>query len=131
MIKIIDVDSGDFPVVDISHCRNAKEATEMLINATNPCIVVDESDHAQAMEQPEHIPKFAIGDVVRVRRSLLKYLGIKDDERTMVVYGVKKLPHCDFDCYAYDCTHGRDECCFIGNELELVRKAGEGIRELE
>ena len=103
----------------------------MLINAPNPCIVVDESDCAQEMERPEHTPKFAIGDVVRVRRSLLKYLGIKDDGRTMVVYGVKKLPHCDFDCYAYDCTHGRDECCFIGNELELVRKAGEGIRELK
>ena len=131
MIRIIDVDSGDFPVVDLSHCRNAKEATEMLINAPNPCIVVDKSDHAQVMEQPEHTPKFAIGDVVRVRGSLLKYLGIEDDGSTMVVTGVKKLPHCNFDCYSYDCIQGREEYCFIGNELELVRKAGEGIRELE
>ena len=122
-IRIIDVDSGDFPVVDLSGCRNAREAADMLANAPNPCIVVDESPFAKEMTEPEHTPRFSIGDVVRLRRSLVEHMGLKPDKSTMVVTGVKKLPHCEFDCYAYDCIQGRNEWCLLGNELELVRKA--------
>lgn len=118
-----EIKVGDMAVVDLSNCKTAKEAVEMLIASPNPCLVVDNGDFAREMTEPEHTPKFAIGDVVKVRASLLEYLGVVGKAETMVVTGVKKLPHCEFDCFAYDCSHGREECCFLGNELELVRRA--------
>lgn len=118
-----EIKVGNVAVVDLSNCKTAEEAVEMLIASPNPCLIVDNGDFARAMEEPEHTPRFAIGDVVRVRvrESLLEYMGVVGKSRAMVVTGVKKLPHCEFDCFAYDCSHGREECCFLGNELELVK----------
>ena len=118
-----EIKVGNVAVVDLSNCKTAEEAVEMLIASPNPCVVVDNGDFARQMEEPEHTPRFAIGDVVRVRESLLEYMGVVGKSSTMVVTGVKKVPHCEFDCFAYDCSHGREEWCFLGNELELVKRA--------
>lgn len=115
------------PVIDFSHCKSGEEELRLIIDSPQTFIMEGETEIEREMSKPEE--SFSVGDIVKVNPKLLEYLGIKDDESTMIVYGVTKNLYCDG--YTYKLLKKNEECMFTGNELVMVKKGGALPKELK
>lgn len=117
-VFIVFGDEEKMQIIDLSKFSSGQEFADVIFNSKDICFQLineDQNPILNKMNEKEEVPKFKIGDRVRLEKELSKFNGIENDE----IYTVIGLESYELtDQFLYRIRNEEDVYTFFGYELE-------------
>lgn len=105
-------------VIDLSKINSGEEFANIIFNSRDNCFTLineEENPVLNKMNEKEEVPKFKIGDKVRLEKELSKFNGIENDE----IYTIVGLESYELgQQFLYRIKNKGEVYSFFGYELE-------------